>query len=58
LELRRIEVHLEEPTEDGETVIWLLTNVPEEKLGASAVAELYRKRWKKDLERGGAYSLY
>ncbi|WP_095992346.1 IS4 family transposase [Cystobacter fuscus] len=46
LELRRIEVHLEEPTEDGETVIRLLTNVPEEKLSAVEVAELYRKRWK------------
>lgn len=46
LELRRIEVHLEEPTEDGETVIRLLTNVPEEKLSALEVAELYRKRWK------------
>jgi len=46
LKLRRIEVHLEEPTEDGETVIRLLTNVPEEKLSALEVAELYRKRWK------------
>jgi IS4 transposase len=45
LELRRIEVELEEPTEDGETVIRLLTNVPEEKLSALEVAELYRKRW-------------
>jgi len=46
LELRRIEVHLEEPTEDGETVIRLLTNVPKERLSALEVAELYRKRWK------------
>jgi hypothetical protein len=46
LELRRIEVHLEEATEDGETVIRLLTNVPEEKLSALEVAELYRRRWK------------
>ncbi len=46
LELRRIEVHLDEPTEDGETVIRLLTNAPEEKLSALKVAELYRKRWK------------
>lgn len=45
LELRRIEVELEEPTEDGETVIRLLTNVPEEKLSALEVAQLYRKRW-------------
>lgn len=46
LELRRVEVHLDEPTEDGETVIRLLTNVPEEKMSALEVAELYRKRWK------------
>lgn len=46
LKLRRIEVHLEEPTEDGETVIRILTNVPAEKMGALAVAELYRGRWK------------
>ncbi|HYO74361.1 MAG TPA: IS4 family transposase [Archangium sp.] len=46
LELRRIEVHLDEPTEDGETVIRLLTNVPAEKMSALEVAELYRKRWK------------
>ncbi|EPX59575.1 Mobile element protein [Cystobacter fuscus DSM 2262] len=45
LELRRIEVHLDEPTEDGETVIRLLTNVPTEKMSALEVAELYRKRW-------------
>lgn len=46
LELRRVEVQLDEPTEDGETVIRLLTNVPEERLSALEVAELYRKRWK------------
>ena len=45
LELRRIEVELDEPTEDGETVIRLLTNVPVERLSAVEVAQLYRKRW-------------
>ena len=50
LELRRVEVHLDEPTEDGETVIRLLTNVPGERLGALEVAELYRKRWKVEPE--------
>ena len=45
LELRRIEVELEEPTEDGETVIRLLTNVPEERLSGVEVAQVYRKRW-------------
>lgn len=45
LMLRRVELHLDEPTEDGETVIRLLTNVPPERLGAQEVAELYRRRW-------------
>jgi hypothetical protein len=46
LDLRRVEVQLDEATEDGETVIRLLTNAPEERLSALEVAELYRKRWK------------
>ena len=46
LSLRRIEVHLDEPTEDGETLIRLLTNVPAERMSALEVAELYRRRWK------------
>jgi len=41
LKLRRIVLHLDEPTEDGETVIRLLTNVPEERMGALEVARLY-----------------
>lgn len=45
LELRRIELHLDEPTEDGETIIRLLTNVPAERMSAQQVAELYRRRW-------------
>jgi IS4 transposase len=45
LALRRVELHLDEPTEDGETVIRLLTNVPEERMGALDVARLYRRRW-------------
>lgn len=45
LPLRRIELHLEEPTEDGDTVIHLLTNAPAERLGAQQVASLYRHRW-------------
>lgn len=43
--LRRIEVRLNTPTEDGETVIRLLTNLPK-KLEAEAVASAYRHRWK------------
>jgi IS4 transposase len=45
LALRRIEVHLDEPTENGDTCIRLLTNVPAERMGALEVAELYRRRW-------------
>jgi IS4 transposase len=43
--LRRVELHLDEPTEDGETLIRLLTNAPAERLGAQDVAMLYRHRW-------------
>jgi IS4 transposase len=44
LELRRIEVVLDTPTTDGETVIRLLTTLPAA-VRARAVARLYRKRW-------------
>lgn len=43
--LRRIELHLDTPTEDGETVIRLLTNLPKKQFGAGKVARLYRRRW-------------
>lgn len=45
LTLRRVVLHLDEPTEDGETVIRLLTNVPAERMGAQEVARFYRRRW-------------
>jgi IS4 transposase len=44
LELRRIELVLDTATTGGETVIRLLTTLPA-KVGALAVARLYRKRW-------------
>ncbi len=44
--LRRIELHLKEPTEDGEAGIRLLTNLPERRFSARAIARLYRQRWK------------
>jgi IS4 transposase len=44
IRLRRIELHLNKPTEDGETVIALLTNLPEE-VTAVQIANLYRRRW-------------
>ena len=45
LKLRRIELHLDEPTRNGDKVIRLLTNVPQERMGALEVARLYRGRW-------------
>jgi IS4 transposase len=45
MRLRRIELQLDEPTEDGDTCIRLLTNVPAERMGAKEVARLYRRRW-------------
>jgi IS4 transposase len=44
---RRIELRLDQPTEDGDTVIGLLTNLPQQQsLPAMEVAQLYRRRWK------------
>ena len=42
---RRIELRLDTSTESGETTIWLWSNLPHE-VGASKIAELYRKRWR------------
>jgi len=44
LRLRRIELRLNTPTEDGETVIGLLTNLPTA-VSAAQIADLYRRRW-------------
>lgn len=43
--IRRITIELFEETEDGDTEIHLLSNVPANKARATALAELYRKRW-------------
>lgn len=45
LPLRRIELELDQPTEDGDTLIRLLTNLPARSFDACAVARLYRRRW-------------
>jgi IS4 transposase len=45
LRLRRIELHLTQPTEDGDTVIRLLTNLPASQFTAGWVARMYRHRW-------------
>ncbi|HET9450849.1 MAG TPA: transposase [Aggregicoccus sp.] len=45
LHLRRIELRLREPTEDGDTCLRLLTNVPARRKRATTLARLYQKRW-------------
>lgn len=42
---RRITIELLEPTRDGDQVMHLLTNLPEEKAAGAAVANLYQGRW-------------
>jgi IS4 transposase len=46
LTLRRIELHLKEPTQGGEAVIRMLTNLPKRSFTAGEIARLYRRRWK------------
>ncbi len=45
LTVRRITVKLDQPTEDGDTEIHLLTNLPK-RVQAKRIAEAYRGRWK------------
>jgi IS4 transposase len=42
--LRRIEIRLFEKTRDGERILALLTNLPDD-ISAVQIAELYRQRW-------------
>ena len=44
LEVRRVRLTLDEPTEDGDVMIEILTNLPAEVTGV-LVARLYRSRW-------------
>lgn len=44
--VRRIVVHLFQPTRDQEVEVVLLTNLPRDEASAGIVAELYRTRWK------------
>jgi IS4 transposase len=44
--LRRIELRLNKPTEDGEKIIRLLSNLPAAEFSALELACLYRRRWK------------
>ena len=41
---RRIELALDQPTEAGDTTLWLWSNLPEA-VTAGRIAELYRTRW-------------
>ena len=45
LEVRRITVELDQPTESGETEIHLLSSWPPEAASAIQIAEAYRQRW-------------
>src|SRR5262249_25567935 len=45
MEARQVRVRLKEPTEDGDTEVEILTNLPA-KVKAVKVANLYLKRWK------------
>ena len=44
-EIRRIVVHLDKPTQDGDTEIAILTNVPAEDADAAKIAGVYLDRW-------------
>ena len=43
---RRIRVHLKTATRDGETDLFILTNLPKSQANAKLIAEMYRKRWR------------
>lgn len=43
--LRRVQVHLDEPTRDGDQDIFILTNLPIGAASATLISKLYRKRW-------------
>lgn len=45
LRLRRIRIHLDKPTRDGDRDVFVLTNLPK-KVHAKKIATLYRNRWK------------
>jgi hypothetical protein len=43
--VRRVTVELDQPTRDGDRVIHLLTDLPQDVADTITVADLYRKRW-------------
>ena len=42
---RRLRVKLDQPTRDGDRLLYILTNVPRHLASTKRVARLYRKRW-------------
>jgi IS4 transposase len=46
LVLRRIELQLDSPTQDGDSVLRMLTNLPKSQFTAQEIARLYRRRWR------------
>lgn len=46
MNLRRIRLDLDQPTEDKETEIFLVTDVPKERADALRLCETYRLRWR------------
>jgi len=45
LEARRVRIALDRPTQDGDTEVVLLSNLPGTDAGAGRLSELYLKRW-------------
>jgi len=45
--VRRITIELDEPTQDGDTLIHLLTNLPN-KVSGKLIAEQYHRRWEEE----------
>jgi hypothetical protein len=45
IKLRRIVLHLDKPTGEGDLVISILTNVPASAAKAARIADIYRERW-------------
>jgi len=46
---RRITVHLKTATRDGDTELFILTNLPKSVANAKLIARLYRRRWRIDI---------
>ena len=46
LAVRRMAVRLDQPTRDGDTTVYILTNLPPDAAPATVVARVYRGRWR------------